>query len=64
MSEDLTQRVIDLERRVRDLEEAQASYVMRGKVNIDAQGLADAIGKITSQEIDRWFKSRRIRGAL
>lgn len=64
MSEELNQRVVDLEKRVRELEEAQASYVMRDKVNVDAQGIAGAIGKITSQEIDRWFKSRNIQSAL
>lgn len=64
MSEELNQRVVDLEKRVRELEEAKASYAMRGKVNIDAQGIAGAIVKITSKEIDRWFKSRRIRSAL
>ncbi len=61
MSQDIRQQLIDLEQRVRALEDAKDSYVMRGEVSIDAQGISDAICNATSKEIDRWFKSR---GAL
>ena len=57
MSEELNNRLLDLEQRVRALEDAKASYVMRGEVSIDAQGISDAICNATSKEIDRWFKS-------
>lgn len=55
MSDDLTQRLIELEKRVRALEDAKISYMI-GNVNVDAQCASEVIGKIMSKEIERQLK--------
>lgn len=51
MSDDLNHRVIELEQRVRALEDAKVSYII-GDVNVKAQAEKDAISKM----IDEWWE--------
>lgn len=55
MSDDLTQRLIELEQRVRALEDAKISYMI-SEVNVDAQCSPEILGKIMSKEIERQLK--------
>lgn len=55
MSDDLTQRLIELEQRVRALEDAKISYMI-GEVNVDAQCTSEVLGKMMSKEIERQLK--------
>lgn len=51
MSDDLTQRMIELEQRVRALEDTKISYMI-GDVNVGAQCTSEVLGKIMSKEIE------------
>lgn len=57
MSDDLHNRVIEIERRVRALEDAKTSYAI-SNVNANAQCSSEAIGEIITREVGRWFESR------
>lgn len=57
MSDDLHNRVIEIEKRVRALEDAKTSYAI-SNVNANAQCSSEAIGEIITREVCRWFESR------
>ncbi len=57
MSQDISQQLIDLERRVRALEDTKASYVI-SDVSANAQSTSDVIREAIIREIDRYVKSR------
>ena len=56
MSGDLAQRVIELEQRVRELEDAKGSYVMHGEVNSNSQIFLKASQDFIAKELNRHIK--------
>ncbi len=63
MSDDLHNRVIEIEKRVRALEDAKTSYAI-SNVNANAQCSSEAIGEIITREIDRYVKSLGLHRSL
>lgn len=57
MSDDLHNRLIEIEKRLRALEDAKTSYAI-SNVNANAQCSSEAIGEIIAREVGRWFESR------
>lgn len=56
MSQDISQQLIDIERRVRALEDAKVSYTI-GDVSANAQVSSERIREAIVKEIDRYVKS-------
>lgn len=63
MSEDLTQRVIELEQRVCALEDAKVS-VMIGEVKVDSQPCAEELVKCIKQVVSDWYKAESRAGGV
>ncbi len=57
MSDDLHKIVIEIEKRVRALEDAKTSYAI-SNVNANAQCSYEAISEIITRAVGRWFESR------